>query len=54
MPTMYPLYALQCLLPSGLILDFQFYDHYVIIVAYILLYYLCSTPLIFCSYLIIP
>ena len=34
--------------------DFQFYDHYDIIAAYILLYHIWSIPLVFCPYLIIP
>jgi len=47
-----PLYTLSCLLPSGFTSDFQFYDYY-IRAAYILLYHLCPTPPVFCSYLII-
>ena len=49
---MYPLYALPCLLVSGLTSDFQFYDYYTIHV-HILSFHLCFTPLISCSYLII-
>ena len=48
------LYILPCLFPSGFTSDFQFYDHYYIIVAYILLYHLCSILPVSCSYFIKP
>ena len=48
------LYALSCLLPFGFTSSFQFYDHYYIIAAYIMLYPLYSTPPVSYSYLIIP
>jgi len=54
MPTIYPLYILPCLFPSGFTSDFQFYDDYYIIAAYILIYHLCSISPVSCSYLIIP
>jgi len=54
MPTLYPLYILPCLLPSGFTSDFWFYDYYFIVAAYILLYHLCSIPPVSCPYLIIP
>jgi len=47
------LYILSCLLPSCFTSDFRFYDHYYIIVAYILFYHLCFIPPVSCSYLII-
>jgi len=48
------LYILPCLFPSGFTSNFQFYDHYYIIVAYILLYYLCSILPVSCAYFIKP
>ena len=47
-----PLYALLSLLPSGFTSDFQFYDQYNIIAAYILLYHFVfySTSLLLLSY----
>jgi len=53
MPTMYPLYAC-CVCFHRVLHRIPVYDHYYIITAYILLYHLCSTPSVFCSYLIIP
>ena len=48
---MYPLYALPSMLSLNFTSDFWFYDRYYIIVAYILLYHLCSIPPVSCSYL---
>jgi len=48
------LYIFPCLFPSGFTSDFWFYDHYYIIVSYILLYHLCSILPVSCSYFIKP
>ena len=50
---MYPLYACRFAF-IGFYIGFPVYDHYYIRTAYILLYHLCSIPLVSFSYLIMP